>query len=466
MRRPFGLVLGLFLLLEAVGKAGAQPADEERRVEEKARETLEPTEVAILKEGGRLVFDYGFWVNYLFSDFKNDDNNGTVKDTTNATHALDPRFWIRAVLRPSPEGPSRNEHSLYLRVKDKLTWRDPGDSNGTFDDNGPHVDYLFLSLDFNPVGVLLGRRLYGVGQGLAYSNVHDGAELQLAFPTGSIAGLLSRILPHEDNLDESVPGGKKSGRTFYGVEGKWLGIPNHGLYGYVLFQRDDGEERPEDAAQDYDYDSNYFGVGSEGKLWGNLRYAAEGILETGRSFSPTLNLKKDVLAWAMDVALTYDVQLPTQPTLYAEYAFGSGDADRTDVTDTISGNAFGRDTNFLYFGYLPTGYALSPRLSNLRMFKVGMAVKPLERIRFFKEITVSVDLYWFKKDEPKGGIFDTNATQNSRDVGSEIDLTLTWPILSDLSLAVEYGHFKPGDAYPTSANDSARYFSVGATSAF
>lgn len=446
--------------------ATAQVSGEQRRQEEKVREALGPTELAVLKKEGRFLLDYGFWMNYLFTDYKNDDNDGTVEDTTDATHTLDPRFWIRATLRPPPEGSSQNEHSLYLRVKDKLTWRDPGDSNETFDNNGPHVDYLFLSLDFNPVGLLLGRRLYGVGQGLAYSNVHDGGELQLAFPTWSIAGLVSRTLPHEDNLDESVPGGKKSGRTFYGVEGKWLGIPSHGLYSYVLFQRDDGEERHENATQDFDYSSNYFAVGSEGKLLGNLRYAAEGILETGRSFAPTTNLKKDILAWATDVALTYDVQFPTQPTFYAEYAFGSGDADRTDVTDTLSGNSFGKDTNFLYFGYLPTGYALSPRLSNLRMFKVGIAIKPLEKIRFFKEVTASVDFYRFQKDEPQGGIFDTDATRNDRDVGTEIDATLSWPILSDMTLSVEYGHFKPGDAYPASTNDSTRYFSIGVTATF
>lgn len=95
-----------------------------------------------------------------------------------------------------------------------------------------------------------------------------------------------------------------------------------------------------------------------------------------------------------------------------------------------------------------------------------MAIKPLEKWSFFKGLTFSIDFYRFHKGQPKGGIFDTQATQNSLDVGSEIDLTLTWPILSDLSLAVEYGHFKPGDAYPASANDSTRYFSVGVTTAF
>jgi hypothetical protein len=162
------------------------------------------------------------------------------------------------------------------------------------------------------------------------------------------------------------------------------------------------------------------------------------------------------------------VQLPTHPTVYAEYAFGSGDPDRRNVTDTVNGNLSRRDTNFLYFGYLPTGYALSPRLSNLQMFKVGAAVRPLERLSMFnlKELRVSVDWYRYAKDESKGGVFDLDASLGERDLGVETDFTLSWPILSDLTLDLEYGLFKPGNAYPPDRNDSARYFSVGVTTTF
>jgi hypothetical protein len=42
----------------------------------------------------------------------------------------------------------------------------------------------------------------------------------------------------------------------------------------------------------------------------------------------------------MDASFTYDVQLPLQPTVSFEYAFGSGDSDRTNVTDAISGTIY------------------------------------------------------------------------------------------------------------------------------
>jgi len=468
MRKPLFFLLGLLLLLPFSKEGLAQTSEDERRIQEKAWQALDPAELAILKGEERLGFDYGFWINHLYADFTDDDNDSAASDATDKTYALDQRFWLRATLRPPVDGGYDNEHSLYLRLKNKNTWRDPSDSNDRHDWDGPHVDYLFLTLDLRPYGLQVGRRFYGVGQGIAYSNVSDGVEFLASFATWSLMGFASRTLPHEDNLDQSVPGGKKSGRTYYGIEGRYIGIPNHGLYGFVVFQRDDGEEHPGDATQDFDYDSEYFALGSEGTLLANLRYAAEAIFETGESFTSVTNQKQDIRAWATDISLTYDVQTAMQPTLYAEYAFGSGDSDRTNVTDTISGNTAGDDTNFLYFGYLPTGYALSPRLSNLRMIKGGIALKPLEKVSFWnlKELSVSIDYYQYFKDEPAGGIFDTDATQNDRDIGYEIDLTVNWQPLSDLSLALEYGYFEPGDAYPSTTNDAAEYFSVSATTTF
>lgn len=463
--RPASVWLAV-LLAAAFPMSAAGQSQAERRHEAQARAILDPSELAILKREGRLVFDYGIWLNHRYSDFTNDDNDAELKDSTNRTYAFDQRVWVRATLRPPADGGYDNEHSLYIRLKERVTWRDPADANGRFDDNGPHLDYGFLTLDAHPAWLYLGRRLYQVGQGLAYSDVGDGAELLWSAPTWSVMGLVSRTLPHQDNVDLSVPGGKNSGRTFLGIEGRYIGIINHGLYSYALFQWDDANEDPDDRSQDYGYDSRYFGLGSEGTLVPNLRYAAEAVFETGESMTSVTSQRRAVRAWAMDVSLTYDVQLPTQPTLYGEYAFGSGDPDRINVTDTLNGNRLGRDTNFLYFGYLPTGYSLSPRLSNLRMFKIGAALKPLESVALFRELTVSADAYWYLKDEPGGGISDLEATQRDRNLGYELDLTLSWAILSDLSLTVEYGHFEPGDAYPDATNRHADYISVGVTTTF
>lgn len=460
--------LAVWLCLALLGspEVSAQMSHAERRHEAQARLALDPMELAILKKEQRLQVDYGFWINHLFSDFKNDDNNARRKDATNATYAIDPRFWVRLTLRPPLDGSAENEQSVYVRLKDKLTWRDPSDVNGNFDHDGPHVDYAFLSLDLRPLWLQMGRRFYQVGQGIAYSDVGDGAELLAASSTASLMGFVTRSLPHTANLDQSVPGGKDSGRLFFGVEGRYLGIRHHGLYSYALFEWDDSHEEPEDVGQDFDYEAQFFGLGAEGKLLTNLRYAAEVIFETGDSVLSSTKQQADIRASAYDVSLTYDIQLPWQPTVYGEYAFGSGDSDRTNVTDTVGGNTAGRDTNFLYFGYLPTGYALSPRLSNLRMLKAGASLKPLGWLRWCKDFTTRADVYWYWKEEARGGIFDLDATETARYVGYELDFAISWPILSDMSLGIEYGLFEPGSTYPASTNDETRYLSVSVTTTF
>lgn len=73
----------------------------------------------------------------------------------------------------------------------------------------------------------------------------------------------------------------------------------------------------------------------------------------------------------------------TQPTFSAEYAFGTGDADRGGrvTAATGGGNEEGStDRNFLTFGYIDTGLSLSPRISNLRMARFGFEFYPSEYV--------------------------------------------------------------------------------------
>ncbi|MCK5178598.1 MAG: alginate export family protein, partial [Candidatus Omnitrophica bacterium] len=149
-----------------------------------------------------------------------------------------------------------------------------------------------------------------------------------------------------------------------------------------------------------------------------------------------------------------------------EYAYGSGDSQRVSVTDTEGGNLSGDDNNFLYFGYFPAGYALAPRLSNIHIYRVGAYVNPFEKIRLLKNFNLGVDYFWYFKDKSGGGISDSEATADSHDIGSEIDLTVSWQVLSDLRWSLSYGYFMPGDAFLDSANDSDQYFSNSLTFTF
>ena len=194
-----------------------------------------------------------------------------------------------------------------------------------------------------------------------------------------------------------------------------------------------------------------------------MHYWAEVIRQTGESVVYDTMQKRDVEAWAYDLGISYDWDVYSDPNLSLEYAFGSGDSDRVSVTDTLDGNISGDDKNFHYFGYLPAGYALSPRLSNLQFAKAAVLFKPLEKYKLFKNFSLGIDYYRYFKDEKDGGIYDTEAINSDTDIGDEVDLTIFWQILSDLTLELQYGYFMPGDAYPDAFDDSEQYYSASMT---
>lgn len=464
------LVAGIAFLVVSFlsGIAMGQTSEERRRIMQEKLKALEKTELKILEGEDRLMFDYGGWINFRADNYNEDDNDTSTVDALDDMYSLDSRFWIKATLKPPVGASYKNEHSCYIRIKDIHDIERRSDDDGDYDHDGPHLDYAYLVLDVRPYWLEIGRRYFSVGQGIAYSNVSDGVELLANLQDWNLKALVSHTLPHEDNIDSSVPGwGKGSDRTYLGVEATYLGIPDHGIYGYFLMQKDDSEEWPgDDTSHDYTYDSEYFGLGSQGKILPSVHYWAEIIWETGKSYIFDSNEKKDVDAWGGDFGISYDADIYSHPNFSFEYAFGSGDADRSSVTDTVNGNASGDDKNFLYFGYLPAGYALSPRLSNLHFYKAGVLLKPLEMFRFFRNLSVGADYYQYWKDKEAGGIYDGDATISDDDIGSEIDLRASWQILSDLSCSLEYGYFMPGDAYADSADDPENYFLVTTTFTF
>lgn len=434
-----------------------------RRIEEETREKLRATESAKPQSQYRWGLDYGGWVNFLFIDYDDDDNNAALEDTTDYATYLDVRPWIKITFTEI----GQRQHALYVRMKDLRSNLSPKETAGGSDHDGPHLDYGYCLLDFSPLWIKGGRQYFTIGQGLAYSDVNDGVEATLLFPRAKIKGFFAHTLPHQENIDTSIPGyDKSSERNFYGAEYDYTGITSHNLYGFVVVQRDSSDERPQDAEHDYTYDSRYIGAGARGSFPCRVSYWLEGVKESGRSFIYEGNIKEDIDAWAGILALSYDPDIYSHPSIFFKYAYGSGDKDRVSVTDTFDGNASGKDRNFLYFGYIPAGYALAPRLSNLYFFKTGFTVKPLEKIRLFKNCSFGVDYYRYYKARETGGVYDIDAVGMHRDIGYEVDATLSWHIFSDLSCVVQYGYFSPGKAYSAEANENEKYFSISTSILF
>jgi len=439
----------------------------QRRIEEEKRKDLEKTEFNPLRGHGRFLIDYGAWIDFRYINYKNDDNDSTTEDVLRETFETDNRFWLKVNVKPPIDADYDNEHILYFRLKDLYIKRFPEDTTGVYDHEGPHLDYGYGIFDFNPYKVEIGRRYFNIGRGISYSNVNDGFKINYLRPRWNVGVMVSRSLPHEDNIDASVPGfDKDSDRYFFALGVGYAGIKNHQLYGYYLAQRDFSDERPNDPDQQYTYDSDYFGIGSKGNITPQLDYWVELIKQGGRSYVFGTNEKNDVDALAANIGAAYQWDIKQEPRMVLEYAYGSGDTERTSVTDTQGGNLTGDDNNFNYFGYFPAGYALAPRLSNIHIYHAGTSLKPFAKFRWMKELLVEVDYFRYFKDKTEGGISDTEATANSDDIGSEVDLTVTWQILSDLSWSLSYGHFTPGDAFLEGADDADQYFSNSLTFTF
>ncbi len=456
------------LVLFTAFDARATSPEEKFRIEEQKRKKLESSEQRILAAESRFAVEWGGWIDNRYDDYKNDDNNRSLIDALDATRSFDFRLWVKATFKPRVGDTHPNEHSVYVRFKNIYTITTPDDLNKKYDNEGPDLDQGYAVLDMRPWWLEFGRRYYMMGQGIAYGNVHDGLELSANFTDWNLKAFFTHTLPDEANVDLSVPGATRgSDRSFHGFEARYIGLPGgHSIYGFYVLQRDSSDEDPVDVSADYTYDSEYLGLGLQGKLLTNSHYWVELVYQTGRSHVFATGAKQDVNAWAGDIGVTLDVDVFSHPNLSFEYAFGSGDGDRINVTDTRNGNSSGRDKNYLYFGYLPTGYALSPRLSNLHMYKASVLLTPLQQYPSLADLTLGIDYYRFYKDKKRGGISDTQATLADPYIGSEIDLTLSWQVLSDVTITFEYGYFKPGDAYPSSADDSERYFSVDATFTF
>ena len=456
------LLLGLFL---GAQNAQAQISEEEVRISEE--ETIRELEKAIIPPDvwEKLSLRYGGWFNSRFRDYKNLDNDGCDEDNLSSSLSEDLRLW--GMLTYS------NKHSLYVRLKNYYIHRSTGDGyTGIADDyEGPALDMAYVDLGFGKSKFKIGRQYLYLGRGIVYAGVHDGVKIDLTSSDFYTKLIFAQTKPDEDNIDMSVPNYEKEGKRYFsGIEVSYLGVPNHAFYLFALAQRDQGDDYPEGETQNYIYDSEYYGLGFEGKRNENLRYWLELIRQTGKSYTDTYYVdleKKDVDAWALDVGLRYAFDVLTNPYVEIEYAFGSGDEDRTGVTDTeYGGNQYGKDDNFLYFGNFFAGYASFLRLSNLHIWKFDAGFSPFNKTKLGKDITIGSKFFLYRKWHNAGAIYDYDATENNNDIGEEINVYFYWKLNSKVSYSLRYGVFFPGNAYPTTTNNNTKYLSSSLTLKF
>ncbi len=410
----------------------------------------------------RTLFDFGGW--YLFDYINWDDVDRKVDFTEH-----DLRLWFNLSID--------DIHQVYARVRTHIL-RFHGDDaydGNNWDLEGPNLDMGWYRLHISNLyrrylgkdpcleaELKVGRQYMDVGTGMVLSQILDAVRVDLAKGSTSLTLFGAKSVRSQDSLDLSLPGGHRSKRNYFGVQLNKRVLARHEVFAYALLTRDHSREKPPDATQEYDYDADYYGVGSTGALISDLRYWCEFVWQRGKSFaSGTTTVDEKIRAFGGDVGLEFFLKgLPLRPAIEAEYAFGQGDPDRTSPTNTIGGNLIGTtDRGFLPFGYMDTGASFAGRLANLQVIRVGASFHPFDYCEKLKNIEVGMSYYWLRKDEAAGGITDPSADLPSSDVGREIDVYANWRILSDVLWTARWGHFMPGDAY---SNQSSRnYFITG-----
>ena len=451
--RAFGQAPGA-LSLEQVQQFRAE------RLEAEVRKALEYR----MRPGQRFLFDYGGW--YRFSYLAYDDLDNDLSHTIRRMLRLqDLRLWAMLNLDDSQLFYVRERTSLYDWSHDNNYRRHDTDTNVELDQAFYSVKIDRVLRQYLDVRLPLRLQFTGgkffstIGTGLVYSRIAIGTELSGSSRFVNFKAFWSRTPHGETNIDFSVPGFRTEGqrRYFSGLELIYPRFSHHAPYFFWMQQKDHSDQStPHSTQRNFDYDSYYVGLGSRGEIIKNLTYEIEGIRETGRSYGDNVNFggsqsPNSISAWAVTTKLTKIFGVLTRPRLSLQYAMGTGDKDRQNPTNTIRGNAPGSaDRNFLYFGYMETGYMLAPRLSNLQMLRLGGALKPLDFNKDLKDnLEVGLNYYIYRKHEAEGGINDFRANRPISSLGKELDVYMNWKVLSDVFVNINYGKFLPSNAFGT-----------------
>jgi hypothetical protein len=447
----------LLTLLGAGSAAFAQ--DQNKLLEEERRRAMDARPRGDDDLGQRLLWDAGGWLHaeVITLDDPPDEEERTLR-------YLDLRLWGELRLDRT--------YTAYLRLQTDYVDFNSGDQFEGDDDNEfrfLYVDQAWAEADWSTEDtdfvVRAGRQFISLGRGLLFNQVAYGVVAEWAKGRWGLKAFGAHSIIHDDDLDQSLPNHDDSRRAYGALEANYVLHGYHRAYAMFMFEKDLNDEDPESAAQDWDYDAQYLGAGLRGAFFRDLGYHIEAIYQMGRSVAAGTTDAEDIRAFSLTLQAEYRFQAPMSPAFLLEYLYGSGDSDRGSVTDVAAGNAPGSDDEgFLGFGFLQTGYALFPRVSNIHIFRLGGSFKPLETVDACRYLEVGVFGYLYRKAESAAPISDPRSFLDDAEVGTEIDLFLRWRILSDLGMSVNFGRFLPGDAYDDT--DGRNFFSAGFTYGF
>jgi hypothetical protein len=178
-----------------------------------------------------------------------------------------------------------------------------------------------------------------------------------------------------------------------------------------------------------------------------------------------LQTQENIDAWAGILNMVYLLRDNQGTRLEATLGFGTGDSDRASSSGTIGGNWPGtHDNSFNSLGYINTGLALAPSMTNLLMARVGASTGIPINPRRPDDFRIGTDFFVFGKTTANAPI-SAPSTAN-RYVGWECDLWLDWRVTSDVSFNLRYGLFVPNGGNPAPIDQIRQFLYGGISYAF
>lgn len=323
-----------------------------------------------------------------------------------------------------------------------------------------------------------GRQFVTWNSGLVFSNDIYGAKIRLGWEQLMIEGLVGvSARSGLYDFDVSRPNyDSETDRQFYAVRGELNLAPEFKPFVSYFIQddhNDNNQALPFFGNIDFEYDSQYLSFGSNGSIGNQFLYTFEAVWEAGTGTTTPLIVpagthqqKENINAWAAVFNAVYLLRDHQQTRIEGTLAFGTGDGDRRASAGTVGGNWPGSpDRAFNSLGYINTGLALAPSMTNLMMLRLGgSTLVPLSE-RHPDALRVGADVFVFGKTATNAPI-SAPTPPGQRFVGWEVDFNAMWRVTSDVSVTFRYGLFVPNQGNPSPGDDVRQFLYGGVSYAF
>lgn len=435
----------------------------------------------------RLTIDYGGTFRYAFNLIDSSESQEQVEQIFDlrlfTSIELDGahRFYGRLRFQYNawdfngtrPSGPDYNDEGWQDPIGE-LYWYEFNLAGMMQAQSGYKPDYNFVAK--------VGRQYVIWGQGAALSNYMYAGIFDFSWRDLKLTTIIGQTAGHDTiDWDLSRPGyDTDTERLYYGGKLEFSGIAGHRPYGYLLAQKDlnGGQTTQTPLPTTFDYNSSYLGFGSNGAIGASLVYRAEFMYEYGSTLSdplshsgghaPVAQQTDRISAMAGVGGLTWLARDTQSSRVDLQIVAGSGSSQRLDSGNTFGGIAPNNvDTSFNSLGYVNTGLVLSPDFANLLCPSLGFSTSPFPDGSALGGMRMGLTGFSFMKIDSEAPLSVYTLPGGSNYVGSELDFSLEWRIMSDVDVNIRYGIFLPNsEVFPAGQGGARDFVYAGVTYAF